>query len=359
MVQNELTGLFDIPPASAQPAEAAGAWWQALGGEQQHTYRGALAAVAAPMLIADIGIIIHNERLINTHAVLPSLRWNDPIYLFAGENEGKLFRLEYLRQADLFTNTLLLSLQGAAPVYEMAMKFEIPVRDFAVLLAAADLRQRLRYKALLDHAVYPSAFRTDAVAAAVAEGFTFPDPRWLLPFCLPSLHLKNDAAAPDSSQQSLDRLVNLGLMAKDGDNLSFTEPGERFAESAGNRSCVIRIDTYGVDNGGHPGRQSVILIRGERFLWYAGVSGTKADTMVVTTIGLDQAEALLKELFTPIAAPKPVASARPAPAVVQAPAPAAAPQKIAAGTERKFCPSCGKPIRPGLKFCSSCGAKIT
>ena len=26
--------------------------------------------------------------------------------------------------------------------------------------------------------------------------------------------------------------------------------------------------------------------------------------------------------------------------------------------ERKFCPQCGKPLRPGLKFCSSCGAKI-
>ena len=35
------------------------------------------------------------------------------------------------------------------------MKFTVPVRDFAVLLAAVDLRQRLRYRALLDHAVFP------------------------------------------------------------------------------------------------------------------------------------------------------------------------------------------------------------
>jgi hypothetical protein len=360
MVQNELSALFDLPPATAASATAAGAWWQALNEEQQHLNRGALAAVASPLLIADAGIISRNERLIDTHAVLPSLRWNDPMYLFAGENNGTQFRLEYLKQADLFTNTLLLHLQGAAPVYEMAMKFTVPVRDFAVLLAAADLRQRLRYKALLEHAVFPAACRSDAVAAAVTEGFTFPDPRWLLPFCLPALHLKTDDAAPASSQESLDRLVKTGLMAKEGDTLTFTEPGERFAESVGGRSSCIRIDTYGVDANGTPGRQTVIFIRGEYFLWYAGISGTKTGMMVVTTIGLDQAEALLKELFTPLAEPKPVEPARPAtPAPVQAPAPAAAPQTTAAGALKKFCPSCGKPLRPNLKFCSSCGAKIT
>ena len=126
MVQNELSGLFDMPPATAASSAAAGTWWQALTEEQQHLYRGALAAVASPLLIADVGIISRNERVINTHAVLPSLRWNDPIYLFAGENNGTQFRLEYLKQADLFTNTLLLHLQGAAPVYEMADEIHGP-----------------------------------------------------------------------------------------------------------------------------------------------------------------------------------------------------------------------------------------
>lgn len=362
MVQNELAGLFDMPPSTAQSAEASGAWWQGLPEEQQHLYRGALAALASPLLIADVGMIVRNERLINTHAVLPSLRWNDPIYLFAGEENGTQFRLEYLRQADLFTNTLLLYLQGAAPVYEMELKFTIPVRDFAVLLAAVDLRQRLRYKALLDHAVFPVAYRNEAIAAAVTEGFTFPDPRWLLPFCLPALHLKHDDAAPASTQESLGRLVTTGLLKRDGDSITFTEPGERFAESVCARSSCIRIDTYGADAQGTPGRQSVVLIRGEHFLWYAGMSGRKAGTMVVTPIGLDQAEALLKELFTPLAEPKPKQgdAVRPAPAVVQAPAPAAAPQKdVASGGVRKFCLSCGKPLKPGLKFCSNCGAKIT
>jgi hypothetical protein len=359
MVQNELSGLFDMPPATEQSAAASGSWWVTLPEEQQHLYRGALAAVASPLLIADVSIISHNERLINTHAVLPSLRWNDPVYLFAGENNGKQFRLEYLMQADLFTNTVLLHLQGAAPVYEMAMKFTVPVRDFAVLLAAADLRQRLRYKALLDHAVFPSAYRSDAIAAAVTEGFTFPDPRWLLPFCLPALHLRNADTAPEALQQSLDRLVKTGLLAKDQDTISFTEPGERFVDSVGGRSGCIRIETYGVDAAGNNGRQSVILIRGEYFLWYAGISGTKTDTMIVTTIGLDQAEALLKELFTPLAVPKAVEPVCPVtPAVVQAPAPAVSPQKATGGAGKKFCPSCGKPLRPGLKFCSSCGAKI-
>lgn len=358
LLRNELFGLFALPAAAEGSAAAAGAWWQKLSEEQQHLYRGALAAIASPMLIADVGIIARNERLVNTHAALPSLRWNDPVYLYAGQENTARYRLEYLRQADLFTNTLLLHLQGAAPVYEMELKFTIPVRDFAVLLAAVDLRQRLRYKALLEHTAFPVAYPADAVTAAVSEGFLYPDPRWLLPFCLSALHLKADEG-PDTVRQSLDRLAGTGLLRREGGNITFTEPGERFAESVAERYGCIRIETYGVDEQGNPGRQSVLLIRGEHFLWYAGLSSAKTDNIVVTTIGLDQAETLIRELFTPQGEPKAFDSSRPtaAPAVLRAPAPAAATaQPAAAGS--LVCKACGNPIKPGDKFCSKCLVKV-
>ena len=79
LVQNGLSGLLDVPQASEPSAKAADAWWQALGDEDRHTYRGALAAIASPMLVADVGINARNTKLIITHAVLPSLRWNDPM----------------------------------------------------------------------------------------------------------------------------------------------------------------------------------------------------------------------------------------------------------------------------------------
>jgi hypothetical protein len=362
MVKNELSGLFDLPASSATADGAALAWWQARTDEEQYTFRAALAALASPVLIADAGVNIRNERLIDTHVLLPSLRWNDPAFLVASEYGGNQLRLEYLQKADLFTNTLFLYLESGAPAYTMEMKFEIPVLDFAVLLACTDLRQRARFRALLDHAVFPSVYKSGDIAAGLTEGIAYPDPRWLLPFALPVLHLKADALTPDSLRQSLERLAKTGLVKIDRDTVAFTEPGEKFAESAGGRISSIRLDLFGVDASGVPGRQSVILIRGEHLLWYAGVGGKKADTVVVTSITLDQAGELLKELFTPAAAPKPVVPAKPAaaPAVAQVAAPAAAPQKAsAAGGAKKFCPSCGKPLRQGLKFCSSCGAKIS
>jgi hypothetical protein len=355
MVRNELAPLFDYPQASAGTAQAAGAWWQGLKEEQQHTYRSALAAIASPMLILDIGINSRNERLTNTHAVVPSMRWNDPIFLLASEQDKAQFRLEYLRQADLFTNTLLLYLAGGAPVYEMEMKFEITVTDFAVLLAIVDLRQKLRFRALLDHDVFPASFPAGDIASAVADGFAFPDPRWLLPFSLPVLHLRPESLPAASVRQSLENLEKTGLIRKSSDTVTLTEPGERFAESAAARTSSIGIDVYGIDATGNHGRQSVLLIRGDLFLWYAGVGGTRADTIVVTCISLDQAEKLLQELFTPVAAPKPVASAVPAaPAMAQT----AAPQAPAAGPAKHFCPSCGTPLKAGKKFCNNCGAKI-
>jgi len=355
MVRNELAPLFDYPQASVGPALAADAWWQGLSDEHQYTYRAALAAIASPQLIVDVGINSRNERLTNTHAVLPSLRWNDPIFLMATEKDGTQFRLEYLKQADLFTNTLLLYLQGGVPVFEMEMKFEIPVRDFAVLLSAVDLRQKLRFRALLDHNVYPTSFKADDIAAALAEAFTFADPRWLLPFSLPVLHLRPDSVSPASVRQSLDNLAKAGLMKKDGDTVTLTEPGEVFAESTSARISSVGIDTYGVDANGNNGRQSALFIRGEHLLWYAGVSGTKADTVVVTCISLELAGGLLKELFTPVAAPR---SGGPA-GNVAPPAPSAAAPQVPAGTPKKFCPSCGKPLKQGLKFCNNCGAKIS
>ena len=357
MVRNELAPLFDLPPESAGTKTAATAWWQKLSEEQKYPYRSALAAIAAPQLVVDVGINAKNERLTNTHAVIPSMRWNDPIFLLAAENDGAQFRLEYLKQADLFTNTLLLYLDSGAPVQEMEMKFEVPVRDFAVLLATADLRQKLRFQALIDHNVFPDSFPAGDIASMVGEAFAIADPRWLLPFCLPVLHLSADSFSPATVSQSLDNLAKLGLMKKTGDNITLTEPGEAFADSVSERISSIGIDTYGIDAAGNPGRQSVLLLRGANFLWYAGVGGTAPDSIVVSSIGLDQAEKVLQELFTPVAAPKPAAiGATAAPPVAQAAAPAA--PKAPAGKTKKFCPSCGSAIKPGKKFCSSCGATI-
>lgn len=53
--------------------------------------------------------------------------------------------------------------------------------------------------------------------------------------------------------------------------------------------------------------------------------------------------------------PAPVAPQRPAaPAPQQRPAPQPAPQQAA----RRFCPKCGREVKPGAPFCSNCGTKM-
>ncbi len=363
MVRNELAQLFDLPQPTAAAGQAAVTWWQAQGVEQQQTYREALASLASPLLIADIGINFENESLVNTHAIVPSMRWNDPVFLFAEENGGAQFKLERLQQGDLLLNTLLLYLQGGAPLYDMDMKFEIPRNDFIVLLGMADLMQRLRYRSLIDNKPYATSMTMDDMVASVDAGFTLPDPRWLLAFSLPVLHTTHDKISRDTIRQSVINLVRVGLLQNTGgENYSFTLAGERFAESAGRRKNSVRIDVYGADPDGRNGRLSQLFIRGESLLWYAGIGGRNGESVVVAVINLEKAEALLKETLTPVAAPKPMEPFRPvtSPAATQAPAPfGASPRQTPAGTGKHFCPSCGAPIKAGAKFCNNCGAKIS
>jgi len=361
MVRNELARLLDLPPQTAAAVSAAVSWWQVQAPEQQQTYRSALAALASPLVIADIGINIENESLINTHAIIPSMRWNDPLYLFAEESGGAQFKLERLKQGDLLLNTLLLYLQGGAPLYEMDMKFEIPLSDFIVLIGMTDLKQRLRYRSLLDNKPYVTSMTMNDIVTSVDTGFAFPDPRWLLPFSLPMLHTSHDKLTREAIRQSVNNLVRIGLLHGDGgENYSFTPAGERFAESAGRHRNCVRIDVYGAGVDGRNGRLSQIFIRGESLLWYAGIGGHNGDSVVVAVVSLEKAEALLKELFTPAAVPKPLEPAHPVASPLSAPASAPSASIPPAGTEthKHFCPSCGTPLKAGTKFCNSCGAKI-
>jgi hypothetical protein len=361
MVRNELAQLLDLPPSTAAAGQAAVSWWQAQKADPQRTYREALAALASPLVISDIGINFENESLVNTHAIVPSMRWNDPVFLLAEENGGAQLKLERLQQGDILLNTILLYLQGGAPLYEMDMKFEVPLRDFIVLLGMTDLRQRLRYRALLDYKPYAASMTLDDIVTSVDAGFAFPDPRWLLSFSLPMLHTSHDAITRDTIRQSVGNLVRIGLLQNaGGENYSFTEAGERFAESAVKRKNSVRIDVYGAGIDGRNGRLSQLFIRGESLLWYAGISGRDGNSVIVAVVSLEKAEALLKELFTPAAVPKPIEPARPAPSpeVAHAAAPTSAVPQATAGTAKKFCPSCGSSIQPGKKFCPQCGVKI-
>ena len=349
MVRNELALLFDLPQLSAASTTAAIIWWQSQSAENQHTYREALAALASPFIIADIGINSGNESLVNTHAVIPSTRWNDPLFLL-GEVSGAQFKLERLKQGDLLLNTLLLYLQGGETICELDMRFEISQCDFVVLISMTDLMVRLRYRSLLDHKPYGAAMKMDDIATSVEEGFAFPDPRWLLAFSIPILHTTLDKFPKDAIRQSVNNLVQTGLLQNaGGDNFSFTEAGERFVKSVGMRKNSIRIDAYGVGTDGRNGRQSQIFIRGESLLWYAGIGVRNTDTVFVAALDLANAEALLKEVFTPVAVPKPISS----PAPAEAPAAADAPPK-----KLRFCPQCGTSIKQGKQFCPQCGTKV-
>ena len=351
IIQNELGQILDLPVPSDPVTQAAVGWWEKLTPESQYACREVLAALASPLIIADIGVNSGNEMLVNTHAIVPSMRWNDPLFLLGEQDNGARFKLERLKEGDLLLNTLLLYLGNAETLYELDMKFEIPLTDFVVFTGMTDLAVRLRYRSLLDHKPYTASMKMDDIVTSVDDAFALQDPRWLLAFLLPVLHTSHDRFSRDAIRASVNNLVRIGLVKSDGgETHSYTEAGATFAESAGRYRNIVRIDAYGTGKDGRNGRQSQIFIRGENFLWYAGIGGKNGDSVVVAALDLAKAEALLKEVFTPVAVPKPVA----------APTPAAAPDTGDTKSAQKthFCPRCGAQVQPGKKFCSQCGAKM-
>ncbi|MBN2336833.1 hypothetical protein JXL21_14860 [Candidatus Bathyarchaeota archaeon] len=331
LLRNRLNEVLDLPPA--QDAKQATGWWQSQSGDDQITLRAALTAIASPSQITNITVMRGNNQIVSTTLAQESMRPDDPCFLIGEDASGQNLRVRRLRSPDVMSNTILMYLDAAMELGEAEFHFTTELDDFHTLLGVLDLHRRKHYQALMEHEPLSSEMKTEDILRCIDDAHTYGDPRWLLPFALPSMP---DMQVPDRNtlNHSLYDLGKAGIISISGDysTVTLAEPSELLAAEMLNRVTSIRVTTLGFTESGAPASQTSLLIRGENLVWYVNVGGDTGGTATWAAVSLDQAGALLKEMFTPVGAPETVAPTQPK----RSEAPSAA-------SKAPLCPKCGKP----------------
>ena len=184
-------------------------------------------------------------------------------------------------------------------------------------------------QAMMEHEPVPTELKTEAILKSIEDGHQYGDPRWLLPFALPSLQ---DMQVPDLNtlNHSLYDLGKMGIISitEDYTTVTLTAPSELLADELRERPVSIRVTNLGFSYDGTPAGMSSIFIRGENLVWFINIGGETGKTATWAAVELEQVAEILDELFTPVGTPPSIS-------------PEVAPQSSAGSAP--MCPKCGKP----------------
>lgn len=326
ILKNQLNEVLDIP-AAGSPDQATG-WWKNQNGDDQLVLRGALTAIAAPALISQISIMRGNEKMIGTTLVQESSRPDDPCFLVGEDEAGENLRIRRLRAPEVMSGTLINYLDSNMELGVADINFTTEIDDFHTLLGVLDLYRRQYYQAMMEHDPVPTEFKTADILKSIEDSHQYGDPRWLLPFALPSLQ---DMQVPDLNtlNHSLYDLGKMGIISitEDYSTVKLVAPSELLADELRERPVSIRVTNLGFSYDGTPAGMSSIFLRGENLVWFINIGGETGTTATWAAVELEQVAEILAELFTPVGAPPITASATPQ----------------SSGDAAPMCPKCGKP----------------
>ncbi len=380
MIKGELGIGFDMP-GNDQTSSDAMKWWQEKSKQEQYALRSVLAAMAAPMMVSDIQVMLEDDALINTCALIYSLKAEDPLFLIGEDKDGTSYRIKRLETRELLINMLLLYLDGGAPLFQSNMTFELQVNDFIVLMAIIDLNKRINYSFLLEHRTIDNDLRFEDILQSIQHGLQYADPRWILPFSLQFIRSTFDVSKSDVARQSVKNLVKMGLLnsANNENTFALSEAGSFITTSFKKRLCQLGVKVMGATPDGNLASQTSLFVRGDSLLWYIDIGGKKGDNVLVASIELEKARALIEELLKPVGIPKAVVQAvsskqraqekatssifshsqapqplTPSPNTADVQSPSK--QRKELSTVTATCSSCGNPLKQDSKFCGKCGA---
>lgn len=368
---NVLLGL----PGTGKESEAIG-WWEGLTLDGQKAFQTILGTLAAPVLLADVNLMLEDELVIAVRSIATGKQADSPLLLMGTDEATKEYMLRQVETRDILVDTLLAYLDQEMPLWDLEFYFELPMKDMIVLLASIDHYRSLRYTALMTHEPDLPYLTVEGIHSQMKDAMDNFDSRWTLPFFLTILLEPFNSIEAQAIDDSVKNLIEMGLMiSTDVEGVvGFTDPGHILASSVYRRIGQLSIQTAGATPEGEVATRGSVFIRGGECLWFINLGGETDDSVSILSINLDTARALLDELLTPTGVPLPLTkeatirereaaekmetpppekppARKKAPAKKPPPPPKAKPKSIT-------CPECEATLKPGAKFCKKCGASV-
>jgi len=329
IVRTELSELLDIPDTNqAEWSQYAEQWWSNQSEEDRYILRKIITAMGSPVLVSNITVFSGDTRLLNTRAVFTSTRLEDPAFFIGLDEDEQSYRVSYVDSGNEILATLVMYLDAGADLGKTEFRVSMSLHEFITFLGLMDLYRRNEYISMLEHSRDDFLVGYEEIWKSVQDGAMHPDLRWTLPFVIPQLI--HDTAPPTQEEvyKVTQSLAQRGILQWDPNAEAFTlsEPGMFCALSLMKVINKINITSMGFNKQGKRARKGAVFIRTDPIIWAILIDGGKA---MFTSIGLDPAADLVREILSPTTVP-----AIRSETTVEPP--------IEAG-QTPMCPKCGKP----------------
>ena len=322
IVRTDLSEVLEIPDTNrAEWSDYAEKWWAGQKPEDQHVLRRIINALGAPSLVSNLTVMRGNERMINTRAVFTSTRLDDPAFMVGVDEEGNNYHVTYMESGSIIAATMMMYLDAGMEFGETKFKLTMGVKDLLTFMGVMDLYKRSSYISMLEHTTQTFKVMADEIINSVDDGAKYPDMRWNLPFVI--MQITNDVQPPTKAEvnASIQVLVQRGVLKREGEAYSLTEPGLFCAKTLMKVHNKVNIMSVGFNESGKPARKGAAFIRSDPVLWAISV---EPDTVIFSSMDLDTAAEIVYELMTPAMPEEKTLTEE-------------------AATQAPICPKCGKP----------------
>ncbi len=280
--------------------------------------------MACPTLVASVNILDEDDSYTSSRIISDG---EQMVFIAPGLNGYIASNILSGQEA---IATLVNRIDTGVPTFSAGAAYEMSKQELFTLLAAADLYIRKRMLSQLGHTPNEMVFNTEELVYILKSELEHGDPRWLVSFINDIIACPNEILSENAVSDSLLRLSETGLINSGLDCLAGN--GLLFAVSVYRRICAMSILIAGAKEDGTIAKQSSVLLRGERLLWFIDDATDFNGKITLASTGTYEAAELLKEYFR--------SEGKPYINTV------------------KFCGKCGTPIKAGEKFCMGCGAKL-
>ena len=329
IVRTELSELLNIPDTNrAEWSEYAEKWWNSQTEEDQSVLRKIITAMGSPVLVTNLTVMHGNEGLVATRAVFTSTRLEDPAFMIGVDDEGNNYNVTYLDSGSDIAATMIMYLDADADFGETRFKVTLTLVELIAYMGLMDLYRRSHYISMLEHSADRFRVGYEEIWKSAEDGMKYPDLRWALPFVLPQLI--NDTQPPTQADvnTAVQSLAQKGILEWKPEDEAFTltAPGLFCAKTLLNVYNKVNITSMGFDEAGRKARKGAVFIRTDPILWVVLLDEGNA---VFSSISLDPAVELVKEILSPTPVPAKEGAEKPV--------------TTGAAPQVPMCPKCGKP----------------